>query len=362
MKKLILLIAVLLAAGCGSLSVQVSVLRPQIVEDETDRLILRRDLQGVLALQDSTITQEYADLSRLHSQVLSRLRAEYLAKGTQTAKLAAESLNTTYTTVGGKYEDEGRAVLALVTRIRAAAASPGRTQEAASLVWQLERRKANFLHEIQRGMSNDIRNAQRAALPISDLNSVVEQHAELSNHLLIGDANITIQPAAFVIANAEDSQSLSSSKDRVWAPIFDRSYGAGQFGKTDIAIKMEARGVFSIKGISFDASQTARVASKVASQGLMLASQLAGVPIKSGTFTGDGVALANSSGTLQAAEEQSATADAKLQDKKNALMEFAMMIIAQRPSITSGDADKMKSAVASINAKLTSTKTRLSAN
>jgi hypothetical protein len=205
-------------------------------------------------------------------------------------------------------------------------------------------------------MDSVVAKAQADLLTIpADVKADVSQHASDSTHLLIGDGNITQQPAAYVIANARD-------EDKVWAPIFDRSYGTGQWGKTDVAIKMETRGVFTIKGLTFDASQTARVASKMASQALLIGSQLAGVPIRTGTFTGDGAALATSSGALQAAEDQSATAEAKVQDKKDALMELATQVLAQRLNIDSGVIEKMKAAMTAVDAKFTSTKTRLSAN
>jgi len=355
MKRLSALFGLLIVTGCGSLTVQVSVLKPQVVEEETDRLILRRGLPGVLAQPEAMVANEYNDLATLHIKVLTKLAQQYDKQNDPTAALAAQSLRTKEGTLGKTYATERDEALRLIGKIREASAG-NRTNEAASLVWQLQKRQANFLHEIRRGMDSVVAKAQGDLLTIpAEVNAEVAQHVSGSDHLLIGDGNITQQPAAYVIANARD-------QDKVWAPIFDRSYGAGQWGKTDVAIKMETRGVFTIKGLTFDASQTARIASKVGSQALLLGTQLAGVPIKTGTFTGDGAALASSSGALQTAEDQNATAEAKVEDKQDALIELATQILAQRVNIDSGAVDKMKAAITAIDAKFTSTKTRLSAN
>src|SRR5207302_4244882 len=122
-----------------------------------------------------------------------------------------------------------------------------------------------------------------------------------------------------------------------WAPIFDRSYGVGRLGRMDMAIKMETRGVFTIKGLAFDPSQVARVASKATAQAPMIAAQISGVPLSTGTFTGDGAALATSSGKLTTLQDETAKAQAKLDDKKSALLELASQIIARRTDFENAD-------------------------
>ena len=71
---------------------------------------------------------------------------------------------------------------------------------------------------------------------------------------------------------------VASADEKKWAPKFDQTAGRGTFGNTDIAIKALAPGNFTIKGISFNPADVAATASKVTSQTVLLAAQVAGVP------------------------------------------------------------------------------------
>src|SRR5947208_1857648 len=95
MKRLsIFMIGNFLLVGCGSLSVQVSVLKPQIVEEETDRLILRRALPSVLAQSDTMVADEYNDLATLHLKVLTKLAQQYDKQHDDASTIAAKSLRS----------------------------------------------------------------------------------------------------------------------------------------------------------------------------------------------------------------------------------------------------------------------------
>lgn len=350
MKRLLIVSMVLpLLGACGTLQVRVSALKPQVAETETDRILLRNRMPLINAENTETISDRYTEMENAHGQALNETAAAYAAAG---HKDDADGLLALVPKISKKYEDERDRVIALMKRIQTAKSD----DERSALIRQLDREQASFLQISGRTLKDEVRRARERGLdlPQSTLQAVSDQDAT-AQQLLIGNSNITHDALAYVISSAEKNDK------EAWSDIFDRSYGAGRLGRMDLAIKMETRGVFTIKGVSFDPSAVARAASKALSQGVILAAQMAGVPLKSGTFTGDGAALATASGTLTTADDQTATAEAKVADKKNALLEFAQQILAQRESLENGDADRMKAAMAAIDAKLAATKTRLTA-
>lgn len=346
MKRLMIATALLLFASCGSMEVRVSALKPQVAESETDRALIRNRMPLINAENVETIGDRYTEMENAHARALNETAAAYAAAG---HKSDADGLLNLVPVVSRKYEDEKERIVALTKRIQASTSDDVRS----ALIRQLDQEQSVFLQISGRTLKDEVRRAREAGLmlPQSTLDAVGEQDST-AQQLLIGNSNITHDALAYTI---------SSAPPEAWSDIFDRSYGAGRLGRMDLAIKMEARGVFTIKGVSFDPSAVARAASKALSQGVILAAQMAGVPLKSGTFSGDGAGLATSSVNLATADDQTATAEAKISDKKNALIELAQQILAQRESLENGDADHLKAAMAAVDAKLAATKTRLTA-
>jgi hypothetical protein len=360
-RNLLLTLGWLLLAGCGSMQVQVSVLRPQVVEAELDRLSLRDGLPTISALTPADIADQYTALKNLHAGVLARLADSYdLAAPTKpnpkrwhaAAALLREEVTEA---VSHQYDQEAAAISALVARIQSLSADPA---QQTSLMRQFNDRRRGFRRIIGRGMSQQIKKAQSDEIPLTPgVDLAVEEFHQGEEKTIIGDANITRNRLAFVVSSAERDDKTA------WAPIFDRSYGVGRLGRMDMAIKMETRGVFTIKGLAFDPSQVARVASKATAQALMIAAQISGVPLSAGTFTGDGAALATSSGKLTTLQDETTKAEAKLDDRKSALLELASQIIARRTDFESADTTqaRLRDAIGAIEAKFNSTKQRLTA-
>jgi hypothetical protein len=360
-RNLLLSFGIFLLAGCGSMQVQVSVLRPQIVEAELDRISLRDGLPTINALTPAAIDDQYTALKNLHAGVLARLADSYdLAAPAKpkpsTWHMAATLLRGEVTkTIADQYDQEKAAISALVARIQGLSADPA---QQTALMRQYNARRQDFRRLIGRGMAQTIKKAQSDEIPLTPgVDLAVEVFQQREEKTIIGDANITRNRLAFVVSNAEREDKTA------WAPVFDRSYGVGRLGRMDMAIKMETRGVFTIKGLSFDPSQVARVASKAAAQALTIAAQISGVPLSAGTFTGDGAALATSSGKLTTLQDETTKAEAKLDDKKSALLELASQVIARRVDFESAETTqaRLRDAIGAIGAKFDSTKQRLNA-
>jgi len=141
-----------------------------------------------------------------------------------------------------------------------------------------------------------------------------------------------------------------------WAPMFDRTLARGFLGNTDIAIKALGPGNFTIKGLSFNPADIAAAASKVTTQTVLLAAQIAGVPVKvSGApsapnTTSAGAALASSSTTFANTLAASATVDEKVRAHRDALLRIAAVILQERSTIVNGTDAERKASLDAIRA------------
>jgi hypothetical protein len=89
-------------------------------------------------------------------------------------------------------------------------------------------------------------------------------------HSLIGEDGLFRSAEAYAVVAADDS---------MWTEKFDDSRALAFFGDVNVALKMETRGSFTVKGLSFDPSEIARVASRVVTQTLVAATQPASLAV-----------------------------------------------------------------------------------
>jgi hypothetical protein len=153
------------------------------------------------------------------------------------------------------------------------------------------------------------------------------------------------------LAKSEYAYVVSSAPDLYWAKNFNRALGSAEMGNSDIVIKMNSQADFSVKGMRFDASTVAAVASKVTTQTLLLGIQMAGVPLPKlptgSTNTGDGAKLADASGQLSADQEMLAKRKAKIDAWRVAVREMALSILAEESNLTAANWAQQKDTVAS---------------
>ena len=103
-----------------------------------------------------------------------------------------------------------------------------------------------------------------------------------------------------------------------------------------------------------------RVASKVTTQALLIASQIAGVPVQTQPQAGtSGAALATSSRALVGAEKARAQQNLLLLSHKDALRSLAGTILREWPSLDNDDDAKRMAAISASRAGFTANKSRL---
>jgi hypothetical protein len=160
--------------------------------------------------------------------------------------------------------------------------------------------------------------------------------AEADARSLIGRAGLQASPEAYAV--------ISAPKEK-WQERFDLSKAVGRLGDLNVAIKMERRGNFTIKGVSFDPSEVARAISKMGTQLVLSIAQANGVPVRTASGATPAAGLATSSEGLGAAMAAVETSTAEQVDRREALLTIAKAIARERPAIEGTDADRRKAAI-----------------
>jgi len=158
-----------------------------------------------------------------------------------------------------------------------------------------------------------------------------------------GAMTLTASPYAYLISSADEAY---------WQPNFNQAFGSGVMGNLDIAIILNETADFSVKGMRFDASKVAEVASKVTSQALHLAVQMTGVaPIAAASSapSQNPSALAQSTAALVSAQQQAVVSETMLKTRTRALFDLADTLSANFGLVTDANA---AATAASIRARL----------
>jgi len=162
--------------------------------------------------------------------------------------------------------------------------------------------------------------------------------------------------------NDSEAYWVTTAPDRFWAQRYDYATGSGQFGDVNIAIRYDPNsdsdsqlGHVSVKGLTFDPSQVARVASKTVVQSLLLAAQLQGVPMgiiapASSKNSNDASAAGSVATSNELDQKQQATLlfEAERQDAQKALLAVAMSAIGQHDNLANADDDEIRASAAKL--------------
>jgi hypothetical protein len=392
-RRLALPLAVLLA-GCGSLRVEVAALDPREVEREVDRLFLRERLNTELARPDDSATQPIVVIERQHFEALEVLREAFEAERGEIEDQAEikvlngelkgvdkswERAKGQYARAKGQLDVIHRQVVELAATLGLQEAKLETLEDRESkeaveaqvaigatrgaLADQL-RRQDEIVRLLQERMKEDMADAVKAA-PEASRDTVREaanravEAAQSSLRSIIGDHGIQRDRYAFAVANADE---------HLWATRFNRVLGTGRLGNLNVAIKMVDIGDFTLKGLSFDPSDVARMAGKVTSQALVLASQIAGVPVTqptSGSSSGStttgtsGAALATSSRTMAAAERDAVVRAAQAAGAEDGLLSVAKTVLREWSAIEGDDKTRRAAGVKAIQSSLAANQQRI---
>lgn len=195
------------------------------------------------------------------------------------------------------------------------------------------------------GASGQVTTAAAAPLAAADAQANVTVAA--ASRSIIGDGSLAATEFAYAVASAPDN---------LWKRDFNNALAKASFGNSDMVIRLNSTADFSVKGLSFDASKVAQVASKLLTQTVLVSAQVAGVPVPTarptpsgGSATG-GEALSASSAELATAEKALAVRDARLAAQKTAIRSLSQSMLQVTPQLggslaAQGPADASRAAI-----------------
>jgi hypothetical protein len=343
-------------AGCGSLNVTMEILDPATLKGPIEESVIAAGIPKLSVATDEVIEQSVRDLSRGHREIYQALAKKQAAAAAKATGAAASGLSVIAASQGPsfdrlkgpyyaalqrdlqRYRNDLRATLG--DRYSVRPGEPG-YQRVLEILREWQQRVRQSLAVI----NDDIRALGK--LPDLPGESLLAARAidVAAADIKSGLEQISIQnsPYAYYVAQAPDGS---------WKRYND-VYSTGRFGATDVAIKLDSKtGNYLLKGLSFDPSDVAAVASKVATQSLLLAAQVAGVPAKSASPPADGTAgkaLGTSSSALTDAQAGLETKRAQELARKAALLAIANAIVNEEKEL-GGDDERRRAAVLAIRA------------
>lgn len=386
-----LLLLAAMATGCGYFDVRVSALNPRVVEAEENRQLVRESLPLVLAQTDVGVKTEIGKLRDIHFAEYQKIWQSYLdaADKPENAEFKtalqdearrlqsdfATFIGSEYTRAIDKVIQLNHEIQELVSKARAAAKNK-RTEEERKLVSAYtarlrERRDTLFwlYQAIIADLGTRLTAEKRKQLQMEEHSAEVvaakaeaaakSVKADVDNAMtrLIKRVGLSASPFLYAVVSAkEDDWSSSNSV-----------YSSGQWGNIDVAVKLVPpddesglpAGDYTLKGLTFDPGDVAVAAAKVTTQSVLLAAQIAGVPVRfKGTPTGSGAALAKSSQRLADANVEAAMTRARMDGFRDALNTVARRIVEQAENLNKDDASRAE-AVKAIKAAYDANKQRI---
>ena len=388
------LIFLTLLAGCGALEVKVDVIDPTYVREMKGQITLKRALEATLAQQDSKLKQALENQKQKQANIYKNLASRYRedAKASNLSEAAkvelkgiADDLENEVVRLDKPYSESYNELVSANKAIRdtffqlrkedqqailtsrkpidgaLAGALQARTATSTAFLVKVQTEVGKLESEIEKQLTTPSNNtapvdkapAKNVKVALAD----AKQNIENVEKELRGFGDLSKDDVAYIISSAPKEQWTEANFAR----------GAGKLGSVDIAIKAEGKtrsvkGIdFTIKGITFDPSVVAQVASKAGTQALLMASQIAGIPV-SGSPAQDasaGKALAVSSGRLAGDQERTAIIEANLRDVRAALFDIAALIVSHEAAIDTSVKDDVAKAVSAINAGFARHKGRL---
>lgn len=350
--------------GCAKLEVTVDVLNPELIQPLAQDDFIQDKMQEILVEDETAVNQRFLDVQNAHFQAYVA-KSDLLVQQAQDTEvefekklleISAADLITGFTEdIAPIYESREADWVATTKEVRRLYQDYDNATDAAqksrlrkSLIVNLEGR-AVMIRQLTEFVNYDLDK-------IEELDQNVIRRIKINvsdkSKQLFDSGGLLHSRYTYYVVKADDDE---------WANYYDRSFGRGTFGNTDIAIKALGPGNFTVKGLSFNPSDVATAASKVTTLAVLLAAQISGVPVNlSGTPTGVGAELAKSSSRVANAISMRDKLAASLQDQRAAMLRLARAILDEQDILENGTDEQRKQAITAIKAVYDSQVDRLS--
>lgn len=363
-RRIAVAILTTLLCSCASLKVQVAVLNPKVVSQLADSERIEKSLPELVTESDADIKARFDSVKNNHYRVYAtaantyQLEADKQKDGTpEKAQLnAAVSSHAKFPVKVSQFYgaslkkmQENTHSLQMVWAKLTVEADPEKQQVFRKQILLLLDEREYLARRFEEFIDQDIADVQAAfdetldsssSLKVAGMKSMIRQASATAQSVkveIMDSGGFEHSPYAYLVASAD--------KD-YWEPRYNDTIARGMFGNTDIAIKALGPVNFTIKGLSFNPADVAATAAKVTTQAVLLASQIAGVPVSRSSYTsGDGASLALSSGELRNLMSANSRQDVLLQSHRDALESLAFAILRERGSIVSDSVDQRREAL-----------------
>jgi len=355
-------VAILAAlAGCAQLRVAVDVLDPEHVRDQLVDEGMRKLYRQVITAQsgdfaaanDRRFRNYQREVDQLAKCFVSQAKsfapatvevATDIANGWRQA-VASGSIPADAQRQGTELERQAQAI----RELSATGAWAGRGAVPQDLseklrALQVEEKK---LQVVQTRDAREIRSSMlklASGSPVPTLATATDCGSAPTPAAVAAQATAVIQAAqksiiqGSEIATTEYAYAVASAPESLWKTNYNQAFGSGNFGNVDVVIRMNSTADFSVKGMRFDASTVAQVASKVMTQALLIGAQMSGVPVataSTGSSSG-GDALSKSSADLVALDSALARRGAISAAQRDAIRAAARTLLSATPPLETG--------------------------
>lgn len=186
---------------------------------------------------------------------------------------------------------------------------------------------------------------------IINTKSSVNEAIQKNYKALTGGLDLFDDPLAAIIISAPENY---------WQGVFNKTEASGQIGNTDIAIKMETIGTFTIKGVRLDAAKVTQASFQVLKKSVQLVAAAYGVPVPGSTPPPAGATSTETATDIVANIDQlRQEAVYKRQISRFAALTLLDLIIAEQSDLLSNNNILRKEAVGRVKKSFAAYKSQL---
>ena len=343
------------STGCAGMKVEVAILDREVTgtapflgaaaEEAGNRVLGNRQLGVYAKALDAVKADARAALDRvLNDPALARAVPVDPAFRAGLARDIAAEVDEAFAPVTASY-DRGLAELRALRAVDARDAERRRSTAAAarqafangdqaleqfgSADGPLRTKLASFFQQLGTSLKQQLPNGTLPTAVAADLETEPTRIANKAGRRLggmIGDAGILDDPAASLVVTAPE---------RYWRGTFNKTFGDGTLGNTDVAVKMQGLGDFTLKGVRLDATKVTPAVFQGAILLTKLAAAYVGVPVGAASGGGtDGAPQAHLGDDLLEADTVRREARRRRALSKLAAVEVLDAITAERQAIT----------------------------
>ncbi len=348
------LVIIVSLGGCSTnLSVQVDIFDPKGVSanDTLEATAQREVAKHAFALKKDLYGQARTNLESQLKKYLEDLRKNAIVSDEDVSRFADNAINIIYQKIGNAMQNrnQGMETIRLAETITEGSARQSKFEAGLQAFQSATQVLVELRANVKRPFEGPIRGFISSLDPqrgpdLQKINNIVNINSDLDRAI---EENLKSLTGGFDLFDDHLAPAIISAPNNYWKGVYNKTKASGQIGNTDIAIKMETVGTFTIKGLRLDASKVTEATFEVLKQSVRMVAAAYGVPIPSGAPSSNNTSTSPASPTdlLLTVDQMHKAADRKRQLSRNAALTLLDIIISERADLTSSTAATREAAV-----------------